>query len=957
MSRSIFRTLVVTALCLVTAALVAAPAAQAAFGFKALDLKVTDSGGRPQLQAGTHPGDMTTTLAMNTVEVPPSELCEPAPGQRCETPDEAARDIEVGLPEGIVGDPTAVPPCPNEDFTQVERETFHTDCEDASAVGIAGVEANFGPLETGPGHLFYVPVYNLRPLPGEAARLGFIVLNEPVTIDVGVSQSAPYRVVARITKIPQPVQFFAAELQIWGNPASPEHDTQRGHCIKSNDFSGSPVSEGSCPPSGITAEEPFLTLPRACDGPLRTSFSADSWELPGTFVTEDAPSTLAFGGCEALEFGPTIAARPTATSAESPTGLDFDLDVDDPRLIEPDGTADSDIEKVVVTLPEGVTTNPSVANGLAACTLAQYRAITIEPGSGCPGASKVGSVEVETPLLKGTILNGSIYVAKQGDNTFDNLLTIYMVLRDSNLGILIKLPGRVDPNPSTGQLTTTFAELPQVPFSHLHLHFKEGARAPLITPGTCGTYTARALLYPYSHPAAPRIDTASFEVNAGANGTGCVASPSQLPHAPKFSAGTLSPSAGTYSPFVMKLSRDDGSQQFSRISTTLPEGLIGKLAGIPYCPEAGIAQASARSGEGEGALEAAGPSCPQASEVGTVLASAGSGPEPLYVTGHVYLAGPYNGAPLSLEIISPAIAGPFDLGVVAVRVALQVDPFSVLITATSDPIPTILHGLPLDLRSIAVDMSRPGFTVNPTSCEPKAIIGSATSTFGAVAPLSQYFQVSGCGALKYKPKLRLRLTGATKRTGHPALRAVVTAPARGAYANTARIQVGLPHSEFLDQGNLDKVCTQPELKSATCPKGSVYGHVKVWTPLFEKPLQGNVYIGVGFGHKLPDLVTELNGQVRVLLHGRVDTTRRKGLRNTFEFVPDAPYSRVVLQLKGGKKYGLLENSENICRKAQRASARFVAQNGRAVQLRPRIANDCRKGKRGGRSHRSHHPRH
>jgi hypothetical protein len=438
-------------------------------------------------------------------------------------------------------------------------------------------------------------------------------------------------------------------------------------------------------------------------------------------------------------------------------------------------------------------------------------------------------------------------------------------------------------------------------------------------------------------------ETATFEINGGAGGGACARTPGELPNSPAFSAGTLSSKAGSYSPFVLRMSRADGSQQFSRISTTLPNGLLGKLAGIPYCPEAGIAQAAARAAEGQGATELADPSCPASSQVGTVTVGSGAGPEPLYVEGKAYLAGPYKGAPLSLEIITPAIAGPFDLGVVAVRTALQVDPFTVEITADSDPIPTILHGLPLDVRSIAVNVSRTNFTFNPTSCEPKSISGSAISTLGTVTPVMQYFQATDCNALRYKPELKLALRGPTKRSGHPALKATLTIPKRGSYTNTARIQVGLPHSAFLDQGNLDKVCTQPQLRSATCPQRSVYGHIKVWTPVFEKPLQGNVYIGVGFGHKLPDLVTELNGQVRVLLHGRIDTTKHEGIRNTFEYVPDAPYSKVVLELKGGKKYGLLENSENLCDKAQKANVQFTAQNGLVDGFRQEIANDCSHG--------------
>ena len=262
-----------------------------------------------------------------------------------------------------------------------------------------------------------------------------------------------------------------------------------------------------------------------------------------------------------------------------------------------------------------------------------------------------------------------------------------------------------------------------------------------------------------------------------------------------------------------------------------------------------------------------------------------------------------------MAIVTPAVAGPFDLGDVVTRVALNVEPFSARIHAISDPLPTILQGIPLDVRSITLNLSRPGFTLNPTSCEPMALTGTATSTTGADASLSSRFQVGNCGSLRFKPKLKLSLKGPTKRAGHPALKAVVTYPSKGAYANIARAQVGLPHSEFLDQNNLNLVCTQALLLAGNCPAKSIYGHAKAWTPLLDKPLEGPVYLGVGFGYKLPALVADLNGQVRILLKGKVDTTKHHGTRNTFEAVPDATAGLEIRpEMKGGKKYGLLENS-------------------------------------------------
>jgi hypothetical protein len=936
----------------------AAPVAQADFGLINPNVTFTSPTKEAAMQAGSHPFATSVEFQLNRLEEGGAVF-----------PDGHVKDVIAELPPGFIGNPTATPRCTSIEFATVTRSLSQPACPDSTALGLISVE-----IAISPGNepvIFTVPVYNLVPAPGSAVKLAFVVFNVPVVIEGGLSQNAPYVVRSGAVNISQAVGFFASKLVLWGNPASPAHDPFRGHCVKANEAnpSGEPISLGSCPFTS-NRQTAFITLPTSCRGPQKTILEADPWERPGPPFLRYEPETneagvpVGFSGCEKLGFAPAVANQPTSGSAESPTGLNFSLDIDGNQgLLDPSeqAVADSTIEKAVVTLPEGVSTNPAVAAGLAACTLAQYNAQGLGSSGGCPEASKIGTVEVESPVLEDEVgegeaepklvphvLNGSIYVGRQHDNVFDNLLTIYMVIEDPKFGISIKLPGRVDPDPRTGRLTTTFGapghELPQLPFSHFRLHFRTGNRAPLITPAVCGTYATEALLYPWSDPSRPLRKTAEFQINSGAEGANCVQDSSQLPVKQSFSAGTLDPKAGAYSPFVLKLSRADGSQQLKSITTTLPQGLTGKPAGIPYCSEAQIAQAESRTGEGQGALEIANPSCPQASEVGSVIASAGAGTEPLYVTGHAYWAGPYAGAPLSLEIITPAIAGPFDLGVVAVRTALQVDPFTAQITAVSDPIPTILHGLPLDLRSIAVNLNRSNFMLNPTSCAPKSITGSATWALGTVTPLSQYFQAATCRPLHLKPTLKLTLKGKTKRSGHPALKAVLTYPKKGAYSNIARAQVGLPHSEFLDQGNLDKVCTQPQLRSATCPSTSVYGHVKAWTPLLDKPLKGPVYLGVGFGYKLPALVADLNGQVRILLKSKVDTTKQEGIRSTFEAVPDAPVSRFVLEMKGGKKYGLLENSENICLKPQRASARFTAQNGRIVQQRPKIGNSCKKKK-------------
>jgi hypothetical protein len=602
---------------------------------------------------------------------------------------------------------------------------------------------------------------------------------------------------------------------------------------------------------------------------------------------------------------------------------------------------------VTVTLPEGMTLNPSAANGLDACSESQIGFLSGTPGvhfseepQSCPDASKVGSLEVNSPLLDRK-LPGAVYVAKPFDNPFGSLLAIYLAVEDPQTGIIAKLGGKVEPNPVTGQLKTTFLENPQLPIEDFGLHLFDGPEAALKTPLACGTHTTTSEMVPWSAPEGANASPSdSFLTSVAAGGSGpCPASEAAAPNKPSFSAGTIAPAAGAFSPFVFKVSRPDGSQRLTGIDTTLPPGLTGKLAGIPYCSEAAIAQAKSREAPNKGVLEQQSPSCPAASEVGTVSVGAGAGISPYYATGHAYLAGPYKGAPLSLVVITPAVAGPFDLGAVVARVALYVDPETARIHAVSDPLPSIIDGIPLDLRSIALKLDRPSFTLNPTSCDPMSISGSALALTGQSAALTSPFQVGGCGALKFKPSLSLKLKGGTKRGDHPALTA--TLRAKPGEANTASISVALPHSEFLDQAHIKTICTRVQFSAGArpgdgCPKGSIYGKATAITPLLDQPLSGPVFLRSS-NHNLPDLVIALHGQVDIVVAGRVDS-HKGGIRNTIEAAPDAPVTRFTLSMQGGKK-GLLINSRDICASKARASVQMVGQNGKPNDFAPAVRNE------------------
>jgi hypothetical protein len=434
---------------------------------------------------------------------------------------------------------------------------------------------------------------------------------------------------------------------------------------------------------------------------------------------------------------------------------------------------------------------------------------------------------------------------------------------------------------------------------------------------------------------APVTPSDSFAIEGGPGGGPCAA----YPNSPAFVANTLSPIAAKYTPLVVNLRREDGSQQFSAVTLSPPPGLLGKLAGIPYCSEAAIAAAAAKTGKGEQLS----PSCPSASRLGTVVAGAGAGPTPYFASGSAYLAGPYKGAPLSMVIVTPAVAGPFDLGAVVVRTALQVDLETTRITAVSDPLPQILQGIPLDIRTIQVRLDRPDFTLNPTSCDPMSFDGQLKSVLGQIAPLQSRFQAAECSNLGFDPKLSIALSGKTKRTGNPALTATLTYP-QGAYANIASASVALPHSEFLDQAHIKTICTRVQFAADACPKGAIYGKAKATSPLLDAPLEGPVYLRSS-SNPLPDLVVDLRGQIHAALVGRIDSING-GIRTTFTSVPDAPVSKFILQMRGGDK-GLLENSRNLCKGTNRATAIFTGQNGKVKAMRPALKASCGRGKKNG----------
>jgi hypothetical protein len=932
-------------------------AASADFGVKTFDGGVfANPEGDAFTQAEGHPYDVSNIIEYNEK---PGEIF----GNPLEVPDGNVRDIHVDLPPGFVGNPLAVPYC-----------------------GEAGVQTHECPLDSQVGyitlHLVFLgylrlPVFNMKPPPGSAAAFGFNVAGGAIIhINVRVRSESDYGLTMDIPDISQTLALYGQQLVLWGDPSDSRHDKFRGSglvCLGPDFVQTSFCFENEH--SASSESDAFLTLPGQCSaGPLTTTLRTDPWQDASDVQRADWVSHLPLGApapasewgepqgvtdCGKVPFDPDITVQPTTDRAETPTGLNVTLSIPDTGFKNPNGISEANLKKAEVRLPEGMSINPSAGEGLGVCTPADYarETATSTPGAGCPNSSKIGTVQIVTPALQEP-LNGSLYIAKQDDpgtttpgaeNPFDSLLAMYIVARNPVRGVVVKQAGEVSPDPKTGQLVTTFDGNPQVPFSEFRLSFREGQRSPLVSPPACGSYTTDANFSSWSaadpnNPTPAEIvkDSSSFRITEGVGGSPCPTSNAARGFKPALQAGTLNNDAGSYSPFNVRMTRNDGEQEITSFSADLPPGLSGRLAGVPSCSEADIAKAATKTG----LQEKADPSCPAASQVGRTLVGAGVGSVLAYAPGKVYLAGPYHGSPLSIAAITSATVGPFDLGTVVVRSALRIDPTTAQVhvdSAGSDPIPHILRGIPLHVRDIRVYMDRPEFTLNPTNCSPftvaTALTGSgadfANPADDVSAAVDNPFQAANCANLGFKPKLAFELKGGTHRGDYPALTAVLKA--RRGDANIARTAVTLPHSEFLAQEHIRTICTRVQFAADNCPAAAIYGHAKAVSPLLDEPLQGPVYLRSS-SNPLPDLVADLNGRFDVVLAARIDSVNQ-GIRNRFELVPDAPVTKFTLKMQGGKK-GLLVNSRNLCKGRNYADVRMVGQNGKLANSNPVVANSC-----------------
>jgi hypothetical protein len=879
----------------------AVPAAHADFAITSAT-GAASIGGQASRQAGAHP-DLTTTLIFSA--------------------DDNLRDVQVDLPAGVVGDPTAAPTCSAVLLTASNASGTpggSSLCPMEAQVGTADIYN----LPSTSGGSVLLPLYNLEAAPGEPAAFGFNYLGVIGRIVPRV-RATDYGITADVKSISHGQQVKATSVTLWGVPADPSHDAQR--------FLGDPWFPDLNHPS-TAARLPFITSSTSCSGvPAVTSVRADSWQHTGVFseasFSSDPDGTpFITDGCERLSFKPSIAVRPTGQRTDAPTGLDIDLNL--PQSRDPDGLATAHLRRAVITLPKGFTVSPSSAQGLGACSLADIRlGVDVEPS--CPDSSKLGTVTVQTPLLKDP-LEGDVILAKQTDNPFRSLLAMYLVVRGP--GILIKLPGRIVADPVTGQLVTTFDNQPQVPFSKLTVHLRGGSRAPLASPESCGTYTTHAELTSWASDI-PVVDDAPLVIDQGCGARG---------FSPGFSAGVTDPKAGGSSPFTLTISRKDGEQYFQGLDVVLPPGLLGNVGSVPRCPEA----------------QAAAGTCGVESQIGTTSVLSGPGdmplaiPEPGKAPTAVYLAGPYKGAPFSLSIVVPAQAGPFDLGNVVVRAALYIDSKDAHATVRSDPFPTIVQGIPLRMRQVNVTMDRPGFMRNPTSCAPLSIAATVFSVDGAAADVGSPFRVGRCGDLGLAPKLSIGLSGKGQTTDgkHPSLVARLTQPV--GQANIKKVTVTLPLGLALDPDNSqsNSLCEfdEGQKDEPNCPAASIVGSAKAVSPLLDEPLEGPVYfvknvrIDKKSGRRirtLPTLAIALQGEgVKLVLRATTNVVDNK-LVTTFDNVPDAPVSSFALTFTGGKKGILVISDTNVCKTAQVADQVIYGQNNRLLQTTlPISASDC-----------------
>src|ERR1019366_1144680 len=645
----------------------------------------------------------------------------------------------------------------------------------------------------------------------------------------------------------------------------------------------------------------LLTLPTQCSGEaLQTSGVGDSWQAPDILTSFTAAEPLpVLTGCDRLPFDPTASVLLEQHAASSPSGLTSDIHLPQQSTLAPNGLAEGALRGVEVPLPRGVQVNPAAAGGLEGCTTSQIGYLGMSDGTqqftpgaaSCPDAAKVGAVDdVRTPLLAAP-LHGALYLATPHENPFGSLVSLYLVAEDPAAGVRVKLAGNVHLDLASGQVSVRFDTSPQVPVEEIKVHVFGGPKASLTTPQQCGSYPTVTQLTTWSGPLVSESSSSS-QLLTGPNGGPCAAS---TPFAPQFTAGTTANVAGATAPVLTKIPRADGEGTLSGLRIDLPTGLLGDVSSVAQCPEPAAQQGT----------------CGAASLIGRLSADVGVGSEPFTESGgQVFLTGPYAGAPFGLSITVPAKAGPFDLGTgpcdcIVVRARVEVDPHTAAISILSDPLPTLLQGVPVDLRRINVAVDRERFTRNATGCLPKHILATLTSAEGATATDLVPYSAVNCAGLRFAPKFSALVEGKASKAGGAYLHVKVVSKGGpqpgGGEANIRSVKVDLPLQLPSRLSTLQKACVAVvfEANPANCPAASVVGEGTAVTPVLRSALTGPAILVSHGGEAFPDLVIVLQGEgITLDLVG--NTKIKKGITSsTFKSVPDAPISTFDLVLPEG----------------------------------------------------------
>lgn len=811
-------------------------------------------------------------------------------------------NVRVDLPSGLAVDPEAVPACS-------EAQIDEYACPPDTQVGVdeaVGAAAGLAVKED-------FNVYNVQRQHGESARFGVEVksalisllkLESIIYLHGGLSwhqeAEAPggetrgvatgdYHEYFRILQVPKEPELIESKLIFWGVPYE-----YNGHL------------QGT--------DKTFITMPSTCSGPQVTWLHVDSYEHPGSYLGYENKTPVGASGCQSLKYEPQVLQEPETTHSDAPDGTQVVLRV--PQATERPQEANSpDLREASVTLPEEMTLDPSAANGLEACPGSRFSIGTDEP-IGCPAGSVIGSVTVNAPGIPDGSLTGSVYLGAPESQEPDSgrEYRIFVAAEAPAYDIGVRLEGHVHANPQTGRLTTTFSDLPPVPFEEFRLHFKGGPTAPLANPLSCGAAGTSGELLPYSAASgeAPASTSSPFTVIAGA----CP---------PSFtvgqSAAASSTQAGSSTGFRLELTRPEGQQYISALSTTLPEGVIGQIPAVPLCDEA----------------DAAAQKCPAASQIGTAAVTIGSGSAPLALpAGPVYLTGPYGGAPFGMEILTDAEkVGPFDYGTIATRAKIQIDPYTARITVAA-ALPTIVGGAPIRLRSLTVSIDHSGFMLDPTGCGVLSTETSLTSTFGESSAVSTPFQATGCSALPFHPSFTAS-TGSTHSRRFGASLDVSVAEKPGE-ANVKSVKVMLPKKLVADDTTLKYACLEETFQAnpSSCPAQSQVGSASVSTPTLPGTLTGSVYFVSHGGAGFPDLDVVLHGDgVTIVLVGE---TVIKGAytHSNFASLPDVPIRSFNLSLPTSRNPALAGYG-NFCKSPLRMPTTIVGQNGKQVTQRTRIA--------------------